>query len=122
MVGVRSAKSRRLCKEETLERAIKVQHLAQIHVKIGAYAQGDNLFQLLGARFAPDPTAYMLLAALVMIPTVWLPDQKALSYLGFCGIAATLTVSAAVVFTFLSGAPAPDLAARRSSLERLSRC
>ena len=56
----------------------------------------------------------MLLAALVMIPTVWLPDQKALSYLGFCGIAATLTVSAAVVFTFLSGAPAPSLAARHS--------
>ena len=76
--------------------------------------QGDNLFQLLGARFAPDPTGYMLLAALVMIPTVWLPDQKALSYLGFCGIAATLTVSAAVVFTFLSGAPAPSLAARLS--------
>ena len=45
----------------------------------------------------------MLLAALAMIPTVWLPDQKALSYLGFCGIAATLTVSAAVAFTFLTG-------------------
>ena len=46
------------------------------------HVQGDNLFQLLGPRYAPDSAAYMLLAALVMIPTVWLPDLKTLSSLG----------------------------------------
>ena len=65
--------------------------------------QGDNLFQLLGPRFAPDSATYMLLAALVMIPTVWLPDLKALSKLGVVGVGATLTVTAAVAYTLLSG-------------------
>ena len=66
-------------------------------------AQGDNLFQLLGPRYAPDAATYMLLAALVMIPTVWLPDLKALSGLGVVGVAATLTVTAAVAYTLISG-------------------
>ena len=65
--------------------------------------QGDNLFQLLGTRYAPTSAAYMLLAALVMIPTVWLPDLKALSGLGVVGVAATLTVTAAIAYTLLSG-------------------
>ncbi len=38
----------------------------------------------------------MLAAALVMIPTVWLPDVKTLSYLGFAGVAGTLSVAATV--------------------------
>ena len=38
----------------------------------------------------------MLAAAAVMIPTVWLPDLKALSYLGVCGITATATVATTV--------------------------
>ena len=71
-----------------------------------AAAQGDNLFQLLGTRFAPDAGAYMLMAACVMLPTVWLPDLKALSYLGFFGVGATITVLCAVAYTFLSGSPA----------------
>ena len=66
--------------------------------------QGDNLFQLLGPRFAPDTATYMLLAAMVMIPTVWLPDLKTLSGLGVVGVAATLTVTAAVAYTLISGA------------------
>ena len=66
--------------------------------------QGDNLFQLLGPRFAPDSATYMLLAAMVMIPTVWLPDLKTLSGLGVVGVAATLTVTAAVAYTLISGA------------------
>ena len=65
--------------------------------------QGDNLFQLLGPRYAPDAATYMLLAALVMIPTVWLPDLKALSGLGVVGVAATLTVTAAIAYTLISG-------------------
>lgn len=68
-----------------------------------ASAQGDNLFQLLGTRLAPSSASYMLLAALIMVPTVWLPDLKSLSYLGFVGISATLTVTAAVAFTLLTG-------------------
>ena len=58
--------------------------------------QGDNLFHLLGSRFLPDGAAYMLAAAAVMIPTVWLPSLKALSYLGVCGITATTTVATTV--------------------------
>ncbi len=45
----------------------------------------------------------MVLAAAVMVPTVWLPDLKSLSYLGFAGITATFTVTAAVAYTLLSG-------------------
>ena len=71
-----------------------------------APAQGDNLFQLLGTRFAPDAGVYMLMAACVMLPTVWLPDLKALSYLGFFGVGATITVLCAVAYTYLSGSPA----------------
>lgn len=47
----------------------------------------------------------MLMAALVMIPTVWLPDLKALSALGIVGVAATLTVTAAIAYTLISGIP-----------------
>lgn len=65
--------------------------------------QGDNLFQLMGTRWAPSSGAYMVLAAAIMVPTVWLPDLKSLSYLGFAGITATLTVTAAVAYTLLTG-------------------
>lgn len=59
--------------------------------------QGDNLFKLFGATgLAASSSAYMLLAAAIMIPTVWLPDLKALSFLGAAGVTATCTVSAAV--------------------------
>ena len=59
--------------------------------------------QLLGTRLAPDPRSYMLVAAAIMIPTVWLPDLKSLSYLAYVGVTATLTVTGAVIYTFLSG-------------------
>ncbi|CAL8465508.1 g5044 [Coccomyxa elongata] len=65
--------------------------------------EGDNLFQLMGTRWAPSSGAYMVLAAAVMVPTVWLPDIKSLSYLGFAGITATFTVTAAVAYTLLTG-------------------
>ena len=65
--------------------------------------QGDNLFHLFGTRFLPDAAAYMLAAACVMIPTVWLPSLKTLAVLGVCGITATSTVAATVAYTLLSG-------------------
>ncbi|KAK9903315.1 hypothetical protein WJX75_002640 [Coccomyxa subellipsoidea] len=65
--------------------------------------EGDNLFQLLGTKLAGSSGGYMVLAALVMVPTVWLPDLKSLSYLGFAGITATSTVTAAVAYTLLTG-------------------
>ncbi len=45
----------------------------------------------------------MLAAAAVMIPTVWLPSLKALSYLGVCGITATATVATTVSSCVLEG-------------------
>lgn len=71
-----------------------------------ACSQGDNLFQLLGTKLAQNSGAYMVLAAAFMVPTVWLPDLKSLSYLGFVGISATLIVTATVAFTLLTGAAA----------------
>ena len=69
--------------------------------------QGENLFYLFGASFLPDTAAYMLAAAIAMIPTVWLPDLKSLAVLGVCGIAATTTVAATVAYTLMSGSYAP---------------
>ncbi len=43
-----------------------------------------------------SPAAYMLAAACLMIPTVWLPDLTALSKLGVVGVTATATVTASV--------------------------
>jgi vesicular inhibitory amino acid transporter len=68
---------------------------------------GDNLHHLLAAQLGRDPSFYMLAAACVMIPTVWLPDVKTLSYLGFAGVAGTLSVAATVLFTFLTKSYTP---------------
>lgn len=55
------------------------------------------MFKLFGASsLASNASTYQLLAAALMIPTVWLPDLKALSFLGAAGVTATCTVSAAV--------------------------
>ncbi|GFR41259.1 hypothetical protein Agub_g1934 [Astrephomene gubernaculifera] len=70
--------------------------------------EGDNMFKLFGASpLASSPAMYMLVAAALMIPTVWLPDLRTLSFLGAAGVTATCTVSAAVAYTFLSGSFAP---------------
>jgi hypothetical protein len=59
--------------------------------------QGDNLFSLCGVQsFASNAATWMLAAAALMIPTVWLPDLKALSGLGLVGVTATCTVTCAV--------------------------
>lgn len=71
---------------------------------------GDNLHHLLAAHLGRDPSFYMLASACVMIPTVWLPDVKTLSYLGFAGVAGTLSVAATVVFTYLTKSYAPGAA------------
>eukprot|EP00798_Chlamydomonas_sp_ICE-L_P008319 gene8319-1594_t len=64
---------------------------------------GDNMFNLLGQALAKTQAEYMVLGALLMIPTVWLPDLKALSFLGIFGIGATLTVAASVAITLFTG-------------------
>ena len=62
-----------------------------------ASAQGDNMFNLFGpTSFAGNASVYMLIAAAVMIPTVWLPDVSSLSFLGAAGVTATCTVLCAV--------------------------
>ena len=73
---------------------------------IVCHAAGDNLHHLLAAQLGRDPSFYMLAAACVMIPTVWLPDVKTLSYLGFAGVAGTLSVAATV--GLLSKCPSPS--------------
>ncbi|KAG1674282.1 hypothetical protein FOA52_013471 [Chlamydomonas sp. UWO 241] len=45
----------------------------------------------------------MIAAACVMIPTVWLPNLKSLSYLGFMGVSATCLCVMSVVYTFMTG-------------------
>jgi len=64
--------------------------------------QGENMFKLFGTLLAPTADIYILIAAACMIPTVWLPDLKALSFLGVFGFAATLSVAATVGYTFLA--------------------
>ena len=64
--------------------------------------QGQNMFKLLGTKLAPNQDMYILIAAACMIPTVWLPDLKALSVLGVFGFAATLVVSATICYVYLS--------------------
>eukprot|EP00199_Chlamydomonas_sp_CCMP681_P000942 CAMPEP_0119103356 /NCGR_PEP_ID=MMETSP1180-20130426/1798_1 /TAXON_ID=3052 ORGANISM="Chlamydomonas cf sp, Strain CCMP681" /NCGR_SAMPLE_ID=MMETSP1180 /ASSEMBLY_ACC=CAM_ASM_000741 /LENGTH=441 /DNA_ID=CAMNT_0007087827 /DNA_START=206 /DNA_END=1531 /DNA_ORIENTATION=- len=69
--------------------------------------EGDNMFSLMGAKalapIATNASHYMLLAAAVMIPTVWLPNLSSLSFLGVFGVAATCAVVASVAFTLCSG-------------------
>lgn len=65
--------------------------------------QGDNFFKLLGDSFASSPKGYMLLGALAIIPTMWLPDLKALSALGVVGVCCICTVAISVVATLLTG-------------------
>ena len=45
------------------------------------------MFQLFGTRLASSQGAYILIAAALMIPTMWLPDVKALSFLGIFALA-----------------------------------
>jgi len=75
--------------------------MGELHSALAEW-QGENMFKLLGTRLAPSADVYILIAAACMIPTVWLPDLKALSFLGVFGFAATLTVAATVGYTFLT--------------------
>ncbi len=60
------------------------------------------MFKLFGTKLAPSADIYILIAAACMIPTVWLPDLKALSFLGVFGFGATLTVAGTVGYTYFS--------------------
>eukprot|EP00798_Chlamydomonas_sp_ICE-L_P003467 gene3467-13527_t len=82
---------------------------SMIYVELGGCCammfilMGDNMFNLLGTALAKTQAEYMLLGALLMIPTVWLPDLRALSFLGVFGLGATLIVATAVTITLLTG-------------------
>ena len=65
--------------------------------------QGDNLTNLFGTSMFESKKKAMIAAACVMIPTMWLPDVTALSYLGFLGVIATITVVSSVIYTFVTG-------------------
>jgi len=69
--------------------------------------EGDNMFSLLGKKLAENASQYMFIAAAIMIPTVWLPDLRSLSFLGVFGVTATCTVVASVAYTLLTGNFAP---------------
>jgi solute carrier family 32 (vesicular inhibitory amino acid transporter) len=56
------------------------------------------MFSLLGGLLANNASQYMLIAAALMIPTVWMPNLSALSFLGVFGVMATCTVVASVSF------------------------
>lgn len=66
------------------------------HCPLPPTQQGDNLFNLFGHKLFTNASHYMLAAAAIMIPTVWLPDLSSLSYLGFLGVSATTTVVCSV--------------------------
>ncbi|GFH14096.1 Aa_trans domain-containing protein, partial [Haematococcus lacustris] len=61
------------------------------------------MYSLLGNMLASSASQYMLIAAAIMIPTVWLPDLSALSFLGVFGVTATTTVVASVLYTLVTG-------------------
>lgn len=60
------------------------------------------MFKLLGTKLAPSADIYILIAAALMIPTVWLPDLKALSVLGVFGFAATLVVASTIAYVYIA--------------------
>lgn len=67
--------------------------------------ESDNLWNLLGTRVANNAANCIFVAACLVVPTVWAPNVKSLSILGFFGFAATLTVTSVLAFTLLTGAP-----------------
>jgi vesicular inhibitory amino acid transporter len=54
------------------------------------------MFNLFGTALNLSPPYFLAIAAALMIPTVWLPNLSALSFLGIFGVAATTTVVASV--------------------------
>lgn len=54
------------------------------------------MFSLFGNWLASSASQYMLIAAAIMIPTVWLPNLSALSFLGIFGVGATVAVVCSV--------------------------
>lgn len=81
--------------------------------------EGDNLWNLLGpavqssgasvlgrlGSFLSSQQGMFWLGVALVVPTVAAPNVQSLSFLGLCGFTATLTVTAAVVFTLVTGAP-----------------
>ena len=81
--------------------------------------ESDNLWNLIGPALssgaAPalgglssavaSPEGVFWLAVALVVPTVCAPNVKSLSFLGLCGFVATLTVTSAVAFLLVTGAP-----------------
>lgn len=80
---------------------------------------GDNLNHLLAATYGHSAMFYMMVAAAVMIPTVWLPDLKALSYLGFAGVSATAAVVGTILWTYTTGAFSPGAPTQLLNISKL---
>eukprot|EP00983_Pelagomonas_calceolata_P058258 1145413-Pelagomonas_calceolata.AAC.7 len=70
--------------------------LPNTHAVLGTYGWQDNMFNLFGSATGMSPPQFLAIAAALMIPTVWLPNLSALSFLGVFGVAATTTVVASV--------------------------
>lgn len=69
--------------------------------------EGDHLQllcqQLLGAHKLPSHGALMAVSAGLFLPTTWLPDLGALSYVGALGVVSALGLTGVVVYNFVAG-------------------
>jgi len=61
---------------------------------------GDHMSQLFDGAHSPE--WYMIAAAAVMLPSTWLSDLSALSYVGLLGAGATLCLTGVVGYDFLT--------------------
>eukprot|EP00899_Mesostigma_viride_P002522 jgi/Mesvir1/12270/Mv00480-RA.1 len=62
--------------------------------------EGDNIARILGST---DHATWMYLSALVIIPTTWLPDLKALAALGALGLLAVVGLTGVLSYYFFTG-------------------
>lgn len=69
--------------------------------------EGDHLQllcqQLLGNRSLPSHGTLMAVSAGLFLPTTWLPDLGALSYVGALGVVSALGLTGVVVYNFVEG-------------------
>jgi vesicular inhibitory amino acid transporter len=72
--------------------------------------EGDHLALLLGDATGLDSNQFMLLSSLLILPTTWLADLSALSYVGVLGGGAALTLAGVITNEFLHrNSPLPPL-------------
>lgn len=78
--------------------------LSPAAVQSNIAASFSGMWSGLGSMLSSHQGVFWL-CALAIVPTVWAKDVQSLSILGLCGFVATLTVSCAVAWTLLTGAP-----------------